>query len=74
MPRKRREPMPIADRMAEVEKAAERLRAAEDDLDEARQAFRSALREAHRAGASYAMLGRAVGLSRQRVAELVSEG
>jgi hypothetical protein len=39
----------------------------------ARDRFREALREAHQAGASHALLGRLVGLSRQRVAQLLGD-
>lgn len=61
----------MADKLKAAEEAALRLRAAETELDEAREAFNAALREAHRAGASYALLGRTVGLSRQRVSQIV---
>jgi hypothetical protein len=40
-------------------------------LDRARQNFRSALLAAHEAGASKAELGRALGVSRQRVDEVL---
>lgn len=41
-------------------------------LDRARRDFRSALLDAHEAGASKAELGRALGLSRQRVDEVLA--
>jgi DNA-directed RNA polymerase specialized sigma24 family protein len=40
-------------------------------LDRARRAFRSALLTAHEAGASKAELARALGISRQRVDEVI---
>ena len=60
----------VADRLAAVTKALEGVRAAEDDLDAAREDLRTAIREAHRAGASYGLLGQLTGLSPQRVAQL----
>ena len=41
-------------------------------LDRARRAFRSALLDAHEAGATKAELGRALGVSRQRVDEILA--
>jgi DNA-directed RNA polymerase specialized sigma24 family protein len=41
-------------------------------LDRARRTFRSALLTAHEAGASKAELGRALGVSRQRVDEVLT--
>ncbi len=41
-------------------------------LDKARRDFRSALLDAHEAGASKAELGRALGVSRQRVDEVLT--
>jgi hypothetical protein len=55
--------------------AAEDLRTAEAEaeemLAEAREKFREALEAARAAGASNALLGRVVGLSRQRVAQVL---
>jgi hypothetical protein len=66
----------LARKLAAVSEAAENLRAVEDEyeprLAEARAKFQDALIEAHNAGASYGLLGRVVGLSRQRVARIVS--
>jgi hypothetical protein len=61
----------LTEKLASVSEAAETLRRAETSREEARGHFREALREAHAAGASYALLGRIAGLSRQRVAEIV---
>jgi DNA-directed RNA polymerase specialized sigma24 family protein len=41
-------------------------------LDRARRTFRSVLLDAHEAGASKAELGRALGVSRQRVDEVLT--
>jgi hypothetical protein len=49
------------------------VRTAEDVLEQRRADLREALRAAHQAGASYALLGRVVGLTRQRVARIVEE-
>ena len=61
----------IATSLAAVSEALEALRAAEAELERARSRLRTALRVAHRAGASYSLLGRLAGLSRQRVAQLI---
>jgi F0F1-type ATP synthase membrane subunit b/b' len=63
----------LADTLTAVTKTAEELRTAEQDLEQARERFRETLREAHAGGASQAMLGRLLGLSRQRVAQLLAE-
>jgi hypothetical protein len=69
---RRRQPRPeIATSLAAVSEALEAVRAAEAELERARSRLRTALRAAHRAGASYSLLGRLTGLSRQRVAQLV---
>ncbi len=47
------------------------LRAAEAQVEEARVKFRQAITEARKAGATYALIGRMVGLSRQRVQGLI---
>jgi hypothetical protein len=60
----------IADKLSAVTSALEDVRAAEGDLDEARDKLRAAIRSAHRAGASYGLLGQLTGLSSQRVAQL----
>ncbi len=58
---------------AEILKAAERVYEAERRLKQARSAFRSALREANRAGVSQARLARLLGVSRTRIAQLLAE-
>ncbi len=69
---RRRKPRPeIATSLAAVSEALEAVRAAEAELERARSRLRTALRAAHSAGASYSLLGRLTGLSRQRVAQLV---
>jgi hypothetical protein len=70
--RARREPKTgLAEKLRDVETAVERLRVAEDELDRERGLLRDALRGAHAVGASYALLGRVAGLSRQRVAQII---
>jgi hypothetical protein len=64
----------LADKLAAAAQAAAELRAAEADVDRARENFREALRAARAAGASYGLIGRMVGLSRQRVARIVGDG
>jgi hypothetical protein len=63
----------LADTIAAVSKAVAELRVSEDALELSRGRFAKALRDAHEAGASYGLLGRVVGLSRQRVARIVAE-
>lgn len=63
----------LAEKINAAAKAAEELRALEGDLEEARARFRVALVDARQAGASYGLLGRVVGLSRQRVARIVAD-
>jgi hypothetical protein len=71
--RSRRQPMPeLAEKISAAARAAKELRAADDTRDAARARFRQALTEAHEAGASYGLLGQVVGLSRQRVARIIS--
>ena len=68
----RRKPRPeIATSLAAVSEALEAVRDAEAKLERARRRLRTALRAAHRVGASYSVLGRLTGLSRQRVAQLI---
>jgi hypothetical protein len=63
----------LADRLAAAARAAEALRTSEETTDGLRQDFYVALRAAHKAGANYAELGRIVGLTRQRVARIISD-
>jgi hypothetical protein len=70
----RKKPMPeFVTRLSAVPEALEAVSAAEAELERARRGLRTALRAAHRAGASYSLLGRLAGLSRQRVAQLVGQ-
>jgi hypothetical protein len=79
--RKRRDPEPdlaerqrrLADKLAAVTQVAHELQASEDQLHAARQRLRDALREAHTEGASFTMLGQLLGLSRQRIAQMLGE-
>jgi hypothetical protein len=63
----------LADKIAAAAKSAQELRQSEESQAAARARFREALTEAHQAGASYGLLGRVVGLSRQRVARIVAD-
>lgn len=58
--------------LTRVEEAHARETVAERELDAARTELVSALKEAHERGATYGQLADLVGLSRQRVAELVT--
>ena len=61
----------IANSLVAVSEALEAVRAAEAELERARRRLETALRSAHQAGASYSLLGRLAGLSRQRIAQLI---
>ena len=61
----------IGTSLGAVSEALEAVRTAEAELERARRRLRTALRAAHRAGASYSLLGRLAGLSRQRIAQLI---
>jgi hypothetical protein len=61
----------LAERPRNVEEAVSRYRDAEDALDHERERLYEALREAHRAGASFVLLGEIAGLSRQRISQIV---
>jgi hypothetical protein len=68
----RRKPMPeIPESLQALYDATTRLRRAEANLDRERRDFADAIYEAHRAGASYALIGRVVGLTRQRIAAIL---
>jgi hypothetical protein len=54
-----------------VVKSAQRVQALGDELADAREELSRALIAAHQAGASFGMLGKMAGLSRQRVAKIV---
>jgi hypothetical protein len=61
----------IANSLVAVSEALEAVRAAEAELERARRRLETALRSAHQEGASYSLLGRLAGLSRQRIAQLI---
>jgi hypothetical protein len=58
-------------KLAEVNQALEDVRAAESELEKARERFRAKMRAAHKAGATISLLARIVGVSRQRVYQLI---
>ncbi len=55
--------------LAAVAEAATALRALEDELGAARELLYARFETAHEAGASYALLGKVAGFSRQGVAK-----
>ena len=61
------------DLLERVRKAAEKAEAAEASRQEAREQLRQAVVAAHEGGHSYTAIGRVLGVSRQRVAELVQQ-
>jgi hypothetical protein len=58
--------------LAACEEAALAVRQIETTLEEARERLRAALVTAHAAGASIALLARTVGLSHQRVSQILA--
>jgi DNA-directed RNA polymerase specialized sigma24 family protein len=77
VPRERKPEIPDqvlarAERLDEVQEAHVKLDAAEAQLEEAREQFREALRAAYESGATYQEIGDLLGLSRQRIAQLIA--
>jgi DNA-directed RNA polymerase specialized sigma24 family protein len=64
----------LADRLSDAARAATEVRAAEDELEKVRVRFREAVYAAREAGASYGLIGKVVGLTRQRVARIIESG
>lgn len=60
----------LADLLQAVTDAAEAVRARERDTEQARVDLAAAINRARSAGASYELIGRLLGVSRQRVAQL----
>ena len=60
--------------LARVERAAGKVTKTKAADEKARRDLRAAVREAHAGGCSLAAIGRVLGVSRQRIAELVKEG
>lgn len=63
----------VDDLLERVRKAAETAAAAEASRQQAREDLRQAVVDAHQGGHSYTAIGRLLGVSRQRVAELVQQ-
>jgi len=61
----------LAEALSQVADAAERVRAAEAELEDARRQLLCALKLARERGATLRQAGDAAGLSRQRVAQLL---
>lgn len=64
----------LADLLQAVTDAAEAVRARERDTEQARLDLAAAIKRAHGAGASFELIGRLLGVSRQRVAQLAERG
>jgi DNA-directed RNA polymerase specialized sigma24 family protein len=64
--------VPDEELLRQVVRARERIGEREASVMEARRELREALIAAHEGGWSYAAIGRVLGISRQRVAELIS--
>ena len=60
-------------RLAEVAESAEELHALEEKMTAARARFYKRLRDAHASGASYALLGRISGISRQAISQVLKD-
>jgi predicted transcriptional regulator len=67
--RKRRDMAP--DPLAAIRDAARRVDAAEGDLRAARAAFRDAIIDARQAGVTLEKIGKELGVTRQRVAQIL---
>jgi len=63
----------VDDLLERVRKAAETAATAEASRHQAREDLRRAVVEAHQGGHSYTAIGRVLGVSRQRVAEIVQQ-
>ena len=64
----------LADLLQAVTDAAASIRQRENDLEQARLDLATAINRAHEAGASFELIGRLLGVSRQRVAQLADRG
>lgn len=60
--------------MTKLKRAASELARAEARTDQARQALHDAIREAHKAGESAALIAEIAGVTRARVYQVVKEG
>jgi DNA-directed RNA polymerase sigma subunit (sigma70/sigma32) len=58
--------------LARVAKASAKVRRAEQALERAREEFRNAVVAAHEAGETLAAIARTVGVTRQRIKQIVS--
>lgn len=67
-----RQPEPISPQFVAVEDVTVEVRAAEVALRDARERRRVALVAAHDAGASITLLAKTVGLTHQRVSQIIS--
>lgn len=60
--------------MTKLKRAASELARSEARTDQARQALHDAIREAHKAGESAALIAEIAGVTRARVYQVVKEG
>jgi hypothetical protein len=60
--------------LAEAEKARDQMEAAQDEVESARAAYHRAIRRLHAAGGTLREIGEALGLSYQRVHQVVDSG
>ena len=66
-------PMAAGDGMNMVRRCLAKVERVESDLAEARMAFWRALRDAHEEGIPLATLGHELGVTRQRVAQMIEQ-
>jgi hypothetical protein len=64
---------PISQHQRRILRARERVEKAESDLERARADFRQAIRDAHDASEPLVAIGRLLGITRQRVSQLMRE-
>jgi hypothetical protein len=64
----------VADPLTVLGQATRKVQRAEENLRQSRRELHEAMRAAHAAGISYSAIGRVVGVSRQRVAQIVERG